>query len=49
MTFEGVMGDFRKNVLQTDFEREKHANKFLRKNILHSFSIPVLTGLRMPA
>ena len=29
MTFEGVMGDFRKNVLQTDFERKKHANKFL--------------------
>ena len=30
LTFEGVMGDFRKNVLQTDFGK-KHANKFLGK------------------
>ena len=29
MTFEGVMDDFRKNIAQTDFERKKHANKFL--------------------
>ena len=29
--FEGVMGDFRKNVLQTDFETKKHANIFLGK------------------
>ena len=27
--FERVMSDLRKNVLQTDFERKKHANKFL--------------------
>ena len=31
MTFEGVMDDFRKNIAQTDFERKKHANKFLRE------------------
>ena len=29
MTFEGVMDDFRKNIVQTDFERKKDANKFL--------------------
>ena len=28
LNFEGVMSDFRKSILQTDFEREKHANKF---------------------
>ena len=31
-SFEGFMGDFRKkNILQTDFERKKHATKFLEK------------------
>ena len=30
LTFEGIMGDFRKNVLETDFGK-KHANKFLGK------------------
>ena len=42
LTFEGIMGDFRKKVLQTDFERKKQGNKFLgekypalKKNIAH--------------
>ena len=36
------MDEFRKNIVQTDFERKKHANKFLgekypalKKNIAH--------------
>ena len=29
MTFAGVMDDFRKNIVQTDFERKKLANKVL--------------------
>ena len=29
LTFEGVMGDFRKTVLQPDFERKKYVNKSL--------------------
>ena len=36
LTFEGVMGDFRKNVLQTDFERKKSMQiNSWEKNILH--------------
>ena len=36
LTFEGDMGDFRKNVLQTDFEKKK-ACKLIpwEKNIAH--------------
>ena len=36
LSFEGFIGDFRKNILQTDFEREKACKEIPGKdNILH--------------
>ena len=36
LSFEGFIGDFRKNILQTDFEREKTCKEIPGKdNILH--------------
>ena len=37
------MGDFRKNVMQSDFERKKHANKFLGKNYPAEKKISLMT------